>query len=148
MNLTCARLSGSGNIWADSYCQKSKSNCPGGGGRVAIRLTDQETLTPFTGEVTAYGSYNTDEQKTYGAPGTYYLETKSDPPGGGVVIVQDKKGALGALDAATNLTDIPSTRLNPDEPDAGHRLFALPVRDGQRVVVGCASRRTVLAHDG
>ena len=128
VNLTCAHLSGAGGIWADAYGTVA-NNFPGGGGRVAVRLTEQAALAPYTGLISAYGGYCANDWKTYGSAGTYYLETAADQPGSGTVIIQNKENAYGARNTTYNLTDVPSTRINDTEPDRMFHLVSFAVHD-------------------
>ncbi len=81
--LTAASLSGSGTI---SACggNSSSSSYLGGGGRVAIYLTEATSADTFLGTIAIHGGLLS-TGKTDGSPGTYYLQTAADADGAGVL---------------------------------------------------------------
>lgn len=124
VNITCAELFGKGSICADGT-ETQTGGFSGGGGRIAIRLTAQNQLAPYSGEVTCYGGYNINTKIANGAPGTYYLETASDAKDCGTLYIQSKKNAYGN---AQGCTELPSTKMNT-ESDRLYRGVKLEVHD-------------------
>ena len=81
--LTAAALSGSGKI---SACGgNGGSGRFGGGGRVAIYLTEATSTDAFLGEIAIHSGIISGTGHTHGSPGTYYLQTAADAPGAGVL---------------------------------------------------------------
>ena len=80
---TAAALSGSGKI---SACGgNGGSGRFGGGGRVAIYLTEATSTDAFLGEIAIHSGIISGTGHTHGSPGTYYLQTAADAPGAGVL---------------------------------------------------------------
>lgn len=104
VSFTSARLVGAGTINVNGANTASDSvYYSGGGGRVALRLTDPTAdFSEFTGEVTAYGGKNGANSIRSGG-GTIYRATGAQYPYGGVVTVSgsatDGVVALPPLDA-------------------------------------------------
>ena len=104
--LVTAALSGSGTI---SACGgNGSSGYFGGGGRVAIYLTEATSADTFTGTVKIHGGLYTaggNSGKTHGSPGTYYLQTAADADGAGTLTSYSLVGrlVLYSLDHATEI---------------------------------------------
>ncbi len=107
--ITAVRLSGSGAITASGGA--IKAGYMGAGGRVAIYLTGDRTLS-FGGSVEAYAGCKSADVPPYpkGAPGTIYIETASDAARCGRVIVAN--ASTGVANGGQNsqpLVDYPVT---------------------------------------
>ena len=105
--ITAARLSGSGKVSASGGL--SMNNYYGAGGRVALYLTEDAALS-FGGSVEAFAGmmYGDEPRFPKGAPGTIYVETASDRPLRGRVVVAN--AANGASNGGMNskpLVDYP-----------------------------------------
>lgn len=88
--LKTGTLMGQGRIAANG--QQATSGGSGGGGRVALVLTDATAdFTAFTGDVSAYGGYTS--ETNMGSPGTIYREKPADE-GKGTLIVRGINGKV------------------------------------------------------
>ena len=97
--LTCGKLRGKGQVDADGgTCLNSNNSAAGGGGRVAVYLTDEgETFDSFLGAggvISAYGGLHRGVTTAGNAAGTVYLETLAQGAGHGTLII-DNRGAAG-----------------------------------------------------
>ncbi|MBT7281884.1 hypothetical protein HN832_00555, partial [archaeon] len=81
--VTTGNLTGNGTIQANGG--GSTSYTAGGGGRVAVILTNATDFSGFTGNITAYGSDEGDNS----AAGTIYEETANQASGAGTLIIDN-----------------------------------------------------------
>ncbi|MBF0245391.1 MAG: hypothetical protein HQL31_08985, partial [Planctomycetes bacterium] len=94
--ITCAAISGTGNIHADGG-GSSVNNGGGGGGRVAIILTSAgNDFTGFTSPITAYGGSST-LVTARGTAGSVYLQTAAQAPSSGILIIDNNGYAFDGL---------------------------------------------------
>ena len=100
INITAGSLSGAGTISADSGNSRSGGFGVGGGGRVAIKLTDpQADFTAFKdGRITAYGyARGSTGAGLKGGAGTVYLQKGGEADHHGTLIV-DNENSNNSLD--------------------------------------------------
>lgn len=100
INITAGSLSGAGTISADSGNSRSGGFGVGGGGRVAIKLTDpQADFTAFKdGKITAYGyARGSTGAGLKGGAGTVYLQKGGEADHHGTLIV-DNENSNNSLD--------------------------------------------------
>ena len=114
--VTAASLSGSGTLSAHGGDGNKNSGTAtgglGGGGRIALYLTEATSTDAFLGTISVRGGMllsGNDIGKVCGSPGTYYLETAADEPRGGTFFSENLL-RQSLLYANANITDI--------EPDA------------------------------
>ena len=113
--LTAASVSGTGTISAQGGDGTQQSF--GGGGRVAIYLTQATSMDGFKKPVTVRGGIHTTGQYlglADAAPGTYYLETVADEPGAGTLLLAGYKDHQTIQEAnyRTELTPVEPTVSN------------------------------------
>ena len=93
ININAGTLTGNGTIKANGGVGAAGSKYSGGGGRVAVRLTQPgATFEAFgMGDIRALGtSFTTlSSSNMMSSAGTVYLQTKSDAEGAGLVIVRN-----------------------------------------------------------
>ena len=90
VNIRAGSLSGAGRISADGGAVTGAGG--GGGGRVAIRLTDAGAdFSSYTGPITAYGAYEpkTGKSGRGSGAGTVWLSTAAQGEAGGTLVVDN-----------------------------------------------------------
>ena len=109
VNVRAGTLSGAGRISAD--CRKlTNAYGPGGGGRVAVRLTSTGAdFTTFSGEISTRGArVNDNANQWVGGAGTVWLRTAAQGDDNGTLIVDNMKSGLtnwGDTPVGTSLVD-------------------------------------------
>lgn len=115
IKVTAGALAGSGTISANG-ARNAGCAC-GGGGRIAIRLTDKDaTFEAFEGQVVASGRYSADGNPGgSGSAGTVYLQTVAEGEGKGTIRIANLN-ASGYGDAKNpNTTEMASLGHGGDE---------------------------------
>ena len=108
--LTAARLLGRGVISANGGDEKQSR--PGGGGRVAIYLT-QDTELGFGGSLEAKGGRQgyyelASDKKPLGAAGTVYVQCADAVDGAGTLIVDNGRSSVVSYSDIRTATDMPA----------------------------------------
>ena len=104
--LTTGTLSGSGTIQANGGSDSPFAARGGGGGRVAVILTETNaTFGNFSGAVVAYGG----DDARDGAAGTVYLQRYDQQPNSGSLIIANFDGFTENNGVWTTLNDATST---------------------------------------
>ena len=132
INITAGSLTGSGNITANGGTGSgAKSRGAGGGGRVAVRLTDAAaTFDNFTGSITARGENANSATPAFGSSaGTVYLQEGSAAEGAGTIRVAN----LASSSATDAKTAFPS--LSNGEPIDDLTLSVLEIQNKSKVFV-------------
>lgn len=91
----------------------------GGGGRIAIYLTESTELGLSANAVNTFGG-RSGENYARGSAGTFYLETAADMPGRGVLTVANVEGRADSAYSGNFATDLPSSLANGDAGEASH----------------------------
>ena len=92
IDITAGSIAGSGNIYAKGGYGKPDQAGGGGGGRIAIRLTDRDADFADSLHIGAFGhSYGTAEARNSSA-GTVYLQKGCDGEGCGTIVIANDGG--------------------------------------------------------
>ena len=115
IKVTAGALAGSGSISANG-ARNAGSAC-GGGGRIAIRLTDKDaTFDAFEGQVVASGRYSTDGNPGgSGSAGTVYLQTAAEGEGRGTIRIANLNADGYGNAKNPNTTEMASLGYGGDE---------------------------------
>jgi hypothetical protein len=131
LSIAAQTLSGTGKFYADS----ASSNCSGGGGRIAVRLTNSDFAAGFETNFFARGATvvknNASSDKSSSA-GTVYLQGKSDREKGGTIYVRNDKNALNTNTYTPIPAGVTKGGVSPDSA-ADFKKAALVVGDCGRV---------------
>ena len=133
--LTAAAVEGLGSVHADGGIVTGIDG--GGGGRVAIYLTQATSLSLGVNAVHAWGGRGLENDVKAGA-GTYYLETRDDLPGQGTLTVANIEGRLAPTYGDCVDTDYPSS-VAGDDPKAIERINLVVKYYGHVYLTGDAS---------
>lgn len=120
LEFTLGSLSGTGTV--SSVGGHNARTSGSSGGRVAVRLTGSgSTFGTWPSRINAYGRTRTSSVAQSGGAGTVYLETASDGPGGGLLIVRNDNNANNLL---TTPIPAPGTGADAASSLAGVALVA------------------------
>ena len=133
--LTAASIAGSGSIHADGNIVGGIEG--GGGGRIAIYLTEATELDLGETSVRAWGGRSV-ENYTKGGAGTIYLETASDQPGQGTLTIANIEGKVERDYSNGLYTDYPSS-VGGDDPQSISRVNMVIKYYGRVYLTGDAS---------
>ena len=115
--LRASAVEGAGTIHVNGSVQTGIQG--GGGGRIAIYLTESAALGLSANAVNTYGGRSS-ENYTRGSAGTFYLETAADMPGRGVLTVANVEGRSDSVYSGNFATDLPSSLANDDAGEASY----------------------------
>ena len=100
--ITARTLTGAGAISANGGTQTDQNYHPGGGGRVAVYLTDPSaTFDGFTGPITAYGGVRKSANAVYAGAGTVYLKRGDQADDAGTLIIANSNCTTFATELMT-----------------------------------------------
>ena len=100
--ISARTLTGAGAISANGGTQTSGGYASGGGGRVAVYLTDSSaTFDGFTGPITAYGGVRTSAKAVYAGAGTVYLKRGDQADDAGTLIIANSNCTSYATELMT-----------------------------------------------
>ena len=115
--LRAPAVEGAGTIHVNGSVQTGIQG--GGGGRIAIYLTESTELGLSANAVNTYGGRSS-ENYTRGSAGTFYFETPADMSGRGVLTVANVEGRADSAYSGNFATDLPSSLANDDVGEASY----------------------------
>ena len=124
--INASRLRGAGAITVRGGVGNYGGGIGGTGGRIAIYLTDDETLDLFEGTIEAYGSPSGTNPRM---AGTVYIETAADRQKAGTLYLSNNGRTFSQI---TGGIDLPVLHKNLDQ-DSAYKRLAVSVMDGARL---------------